>query len=54
MTGRRKPREKTRERIIRLVLEDPVISMEDLASAAGITPKRGEWQIAKLKKQGIL
>lgn len=47
-------REKTGEKIIRFVRENPVISMEDLARAVGISSKGIEWQIAKLKKQGIL
>ncbi|MEW4569502.1 ATP-binding protein [Tautonia sp. JC769] len=51
---REKPREKTREKLLRLVKGDPTVSTEALASALGITPKGVEWQIKRLKADGLL
>ena len=47
-------REKTREKIIHLIRENSYISMRELADRIGITEKGVEWQIKRLKKEGIL
>jgi ATP-dependent DNA helicase RecG len=46
--------EKTREKLLRLVRESPQISTQELAQALGITPKGVEWQVRKLKEEGLL
>lgn len=56
------PREKTREKtrggtrgkVLNLIAENPQITTAQLADAIGITPKGIEWQIARLKKAGLL
>lgn len=47
-------REKTREKILRLVTENPVISMEEMATSLGITRKGVEWQVRQLREDGVL
>ena len=47
-------REKTREIILELIAENPQITTAQLADAIGITPKGVEWQITRLKKDGLL
>ncbi len=47
-------REKTRMKILDLIAEHPEITASELAEAVGITPKGVEWQIARLKKEGVL
>lgn len=47
-------REKTREKLLRLVKADPAISSEALATALGITRKGVEWHIKRLKTGGLL
>lgn len=47
---RGKTREKTREIILRLMKENPEITVEQLAESIGIIVKGIEWQIKKLKK----
>jgi ATP-dependent DNA helicase RecG len=47
-------RGKTREKILRLIAKNPLITTTELAEAAGITPKGVEWQISQLKKDGVL
>lgn len=47
-------REKTRVKILGLIAENPEITASALAEAVGITPKGVEWQIARLKKEGVL
>ena len=49
-----KTREKTRGKILRLIAENPKISMEDMAANLGITSKGVEWQVKKLKGEGYL
>lgn len=51
---REKPREKTREIILELIRKTPDITMSRLAELTGLTPKGIEWQIAQLKKNGLL
>jgi len=45
---------KTREEIIRMISENPKITMRDLADKIGISDKGIEWNIRKLKDLGIL
>jgi ATP-dependent DNA helicase RecG len=47
-------REKTRVKILDLIVENPEITASELSEAVGITPKGVEWQIARLKKEGVL
>ena len=51
---RGKAREKTREIILELIRNTPEITMAQLAQKTGLTPKGIEWQIAQLKKIGLL
>ncbi len=51
---REKTRENTREKIIAFVKEIPDISMKELADKIGISQKGIEWQMRKLKQEGIL
>ncbi len=45
---------KTREKILRLILDDPELSTEEMASTLGLSRKGVEWQIRKLKETGLL
>ena len=45
---------KTRQKILRLIAENPRITMAELAEAVGITPKGVAWQIDQMKKRGML
>ena len=49
-----KTREKTREKILALVVANPSITTEELSDQVGITVKGIEWQISKLKQSGFL
>ena len=49
-----KTREKTREKILRLMRENPHISTDELAGTLGITRKGVEWQVNRMKKEGVL
>jgi len=49
-----KTREKTREKIIQLIIKNNMITTEKLAISIGVTEKGIEWQINKLKKEGLL
>lgn len=51
---REKPRKKTREIILELISKTPDITTARLAEETGLTPKGIEWQIAQLKKNGLL
>ena len=51
---REKTRKKTREIILELIRKTPDITMARLAEQTGLTPKGIEWQIAQLKKNGLL
>ena len=52
--GMKKTREKTREKIIRLITENPQITTEELAKKTEISFKGMEWQIKRLKKDHII
>jgi len=43
-----------RDKILRLIRANPEISGVELAAALGITPKGVEWQISKLRAEGVL
>jgi len=51
---REKTRRKTREIILELIRKTPNITTARLAEETGLTPKGIEWQIAQLKKNGLL
>ena len=55
-TGKISPetREKTREKILKLILEDTSISIKEMSNRIRITQKGIEWQIMRLEKDGIL
>lgn len=46
--------EKTREKIVQLISENPTITIEEMAVIIDITSKGVEYNIDKLKKEGIL
>jgi ATP-dependent DNA helicase RecG len=49
-----KPRGKTREKMINAVLENPNVTTQELSQILNISAKGVEWQIARLKQEGIL
>lgn len=49
-----KTREKTREKILELISSNPQITQNELADNLGITAKGVEWQLKKLKDEGVL
>ena len=51
---REKVREKTREKILRLIRENPEITTAEIAEQSRVTSKAIEWNIKKLKKEGII
>ncbi|GAO27655.1 ATP-dependent DNA helicase [Geofilum rubicundum JCM 15548] len=50
----RNTREKTREKILRLIAEDPKITINELAAKVGISAKGIEYQLQKMRKEKIL
>lgn len=46
--------ERTREKILRLIQAQPTISTQELAEALEITRKGVEWQIRRLKEEGLI
>ncbi|MBI5103137.1 MAG: winged helix-turn-helix transcriptional regulator [Nitrospirae bacterium] len=54
LVPREKTRIKTREKILDLISEDPSVSTEEMSKRIGITKKGIEWQIMRMKKEGIL
>lgn len=52
--GVEKVREKTREKILRFIKENPEITTAEIAEKSGISSKSVEWHIAKLKKEGVI
>lgn len=48
----KKIQEKTGEKIVRLISEDPGLTIKDLADTIGITEKGIEYQLSKLTKEG--
>ena len=51
---RENAREKTGEKILRLMQENPNVSADELAVAIGITRKGVEWHISRMKKLGFI
>ncbi len=49
-----KSREKSREKMLELIQQNPSITMKDLAEHLGRSPKSIEKQIRLLKEEGIL
>ena len=49
-----KTREKTREKILRIIRENPMITVLELAQKLEISPKGIEWNLTKAKKEGLL
>ena len=45
---------KSRDNIIRLIRQNPNITMSEIASSVGISAKAVEKQIARMKKDGVL
>jgi predicted HTH transcriptional regulator len=52
--AREKTREKTREKLIYALQENPTLTAEELAVLLSITPKGVEWQLSRLKSEGVL
>ncbi len=52
--GGQKTVEKTGEKILRLIRENPLITTSEIADKAGVTSKGVEWNIGKLKKEGLI
>ena len=46
--------EKTREKILRIIRENPMITVLELAQKLEIRPKGIEWNLTKAKKEGLL
>ena len=46
--------EKTREKILRFIKENPAITTSELAEKSGLTSKGIEWNIDKMKKDGLI
>jgi len=49
-----KTRGETRGKILKLISEDSAISIKEMSDRIGITQKGIEWQIMRLKKDGVL
>ena len=52
--GGMRPREKTREKIIRLLLENPNATQGDLVRATALSMKGVEWNLKALKESGLI
>lgn len=50
----REKKQKSREKILALLKDDPHLTTRKLADAIGITPKAVEKQLAKLKAEGLI
>ncbi len=46
--------EQTREKILNLIKKNPKITMREMAHNVGISEKGIEWQMKKLKDEGII
>ncbi len=51
---REKTRENTREKILHAIMADPGINTAELAVVTGLTTKGVEWNLKKLKAEGVL
>jgi len=52
--AREKVREKTREKIVAKLRMDPKATTADLAAACQVSPKTIEWNLSKLKEEGMI
>lgn len=52
--GPRPGEEKTREKLLRVLQDNPYAAADESAAAMGITRKGVEWQIRRLKQEGLL
>jgi predicted HTH transcriptional regulator len=52
--GEEKTGEITREKILRLIQERPRITTEELSSVIAVSPKGIEWNLKKLKEEGVI
>ena len=50
----RKQHEKTREKIVRLIQEDPTITTDQLAESLEVSVKGVEWQLNSLKRDNVI
>ena len=46
--------EKTREKVLNLIKQDPQITIVQIAAKLDISPEGVEWQLSKLKTDGII
>ena len=46
--------DKTREKILKLIKENPAVTTSQIAEKSGLTPKGIEWNIDKMKKDGFI
>ena len=53
-TSEEKTRKKTREKVLNLIKQDPQITIVQIAAKLDISPKGVEWQLSKLKTDGII
>ena len=51
---RKKTREKTRKKVLNLIKQDPQITIVQIAAKLDISPKGVDWQLSKLKTDGII
>ena len=47
-------REKTREKILNMMVDNPHITISELSEMLGISTKGIEWQITRLKQKGVI
>ena len=52
--NREEPREKTREKILNIIQNQPKITIKELAGIIGLTVKGIDWQVSQLKKENLL
>jgi len=51
---REKAREKTREKLLEIIKETPSATTQDIAGSLGLTAKGVEWNLKKLKSEGLI
>jgi len=49
-----KSREKSREKILRIIKDNPYATTADMVRETGLTVKGVEWNLKQLKKMGLL
>lgn len=45
---------KTREEIVNIIKENPKVTMREIATKTGLTPKGVEYHIRNMRKEGVL